>query len=659
MAFVIADRVKETTSTTGTGTLTLSGAVNGFQSFSAIGDGNTTYYSLVHQDGAENEWEVGIGTYTASGTTLARTTILSSSNSGSAVSLSSGVKDVFVTYPSSKAVYVSASPAFVDVSASTLKTTGTVGVGTTSISTNFQSEIKGTAGSTAMPASSGSTQAASAVLRLQSGGGFTGAMDLGSSGTSGGYIQYVNNSNLATNYPLLLNPNGGYVTINSTASTTNALYVDGNIGSVGSLTVDNGSTAVISTFISDTSDAAVIRITNEEGTDHQWDLAVAGSAHAAGEDSFYIRDQTASANRLVIDGSGKTHLNGNVSVTGTLDVLGAVTLNNNLDMQDSDKIVLGTGNDLEIFHDGDHSNIIHQGSGSMHLKSVSNLFLDVAALYVRSYDAGETMMAMADDAAVSLYYDNAVKLATDSAGVDITGTLDLSSHLDMPDSAEIKLGTGDDLVLKHDGTNSSIKNTTGDLYIEDSGGNIYIQAKSGEQSITAFGDGAVHLYHDNNEKIKTTSSGVEVTGDLTASAAVTGADASMRAELLSNSIGDSNVPTTFTNINADYYKWVLPAAGTYILLASWRVRFWDVTGYIKSRLYNTTDSAAVSNSERMNWEQGGDTLQTNVQITNTWLLTVDSADTIHHQALSTNDSTASSIQSDVNGYNSHIWFRIS
>jgi hypothetical protein len=97
MGLVLADRVKETTTTTGTGTVTLLGASTGFQSFSAIGNGNTTYYTIAGQTGSE--WEVGIGTYTSSGTTLARTTVLASSNSGSLVSFSAGTKDVFVTQP--------------------------------------------------------------------------------------------------------------------------------------------------------------------------------------------------------------------------------------------------------------------------------------------------------------------------------------------------------------------------------------------------------------------------------------------------------------------------------------------------------------------------------------------------------------------------------
>lgn len=106
MALVLADRVRETSTTTGTGTVTLGGAVIGFQTFAAIGDGNVTYYTIAGQ--GTSEWEVGIGTYTSSGTTLSRDTILSSSNSGLAVNFSAGLKDVFVVYPSERAVYYNA-----------------------------------------------------------------------------------------------------------------------------------------------------------------------------------------------------------------------------------------------------------------------------------------------------------------------------------------------------------------------------------------------------------------------------------------------------------------------------------------------------------------------------------------------------------------------
>ena len=107
MALVLADRVQETSTSTGTGSFTLAGAVTGYQSFAVIGNGNTTYYTIADQGGAN--WEVGIGTYSTTGPTLARTTVLSSSNSGSLVPFTAGTKTVFVTYPSSQSVYEDAS----------------------------------------------------------------------------------------------------------------------------------------------------------------------------------------------------------------------------------------------------------------------------------------------------------------------------------------------------------------------------------------------------------------------------------------------------------------------------------------------------------------------------------------------------------------------
>jgi hypothetical protein len=102
MALALADRIKETTTVTSTGPATLLGASVGYQSFSVVGNGNTCYYCIADQGGAN--WEVGIGTYTSAGTTLARTTVLKSSNAGALVSFPAGTKDVFVTYPSDTSV---------------------------------------------------------------------------------------------------------------------------------------------------------------------------------------------------------------------------------------------------------------------------------------------------------------------------------------------------------------------------------------------------------------------------------------------------------------------------------------------------------------------------------------------------------------------------
>jgi hypothetical protein len=102
MALVVKDRVRENSTTSGTGTITLTGAVTGFQTFSsAIGNTNTTYYTIT-ESGTSN-WEVGLGTVGAG--TLARTTVLASSNSGSLVNFGSAAKDVFCTYPAEESVY--------------------------------------------------------------------------------------------------------------------------------------------------------------------------------------------------------------------------------------------------------------------------------------------------------------------------------------------------------------------------------------------------------------------------------------------------------------------------------------------------------------------------------------------------------------------------
>jgi len=106
MALVIKDRVKETTTTTGTGTYTLAGAVSGFETFTAnLSNADTTYYVCTDN----TDFEVGLGTFTSSGTTLARTTILASSNSNNEVNWSSGTRTIFMTYPADKAVFKDAS----------------------------------------------------------------------------------------------------------------------------------------------------------------------------------------------------------------------------------------------------------------------------------------------------------------------------------------------------------------------------------------------------------------------------------------------------------------------------------------------------------------------------------------------------------------------
>lgn len=114
MALVLADRVRETTTTTGTGSVTLGGAYTGFQTFLAgIGNANSTYYTIANV--TTGEYEVGIGTYTTASNLLSRTTVLTSSNSNALVNFAAGSKDVFVTQPAGRAVYIDSAGTTVDV----------------------------------------------------------------------------------------------------------------------------------------------------------------------------------------------------------------------------------------------------------------------------------------------------------------------------------------------------------------------------------------------------------------------------------------------------------------------------------------------------------------------------------------------------------------
>ena len=166
MALALKDRVKETTIVVGTGTATLLGSSIGFQPFSVVGNGNTTYYCISDQFGSN--WEVGIGTYTTSGNTLARTTVLASSNAGALVVFTAGIKDVFVTYPAEKGVWLDASG-------------NAIGLGTpasgvvTNLTGTASININGTVGATTATTGAFTTLAYTGTLT-----GSTGVLNIGS-----------------------------------------------------------------------------------------------------------------------------------------------------------------------------------------------------------------------------------------------------------------------------------------------------------------------------------------------------------------------------------------------------------------------------------------------------------------------------------------------
>lgn len=167
---------------------------------------------------------------------------------------------------------------------------------------------------------------------------------------------------------------------------------------------------------------------------------------------------------------------------------------NGLDMDDNHKILLGLGDDLQIYHNG--HNIINGAVGQ-------NLEIQTNAFRVRNQADSESMIVADADGSVELYYDNTKRLETKSDGARFTG------HLYANDNEKIRLGTGHDLEIYHSGSHSFIKNTTGTLQLENAG-NITI-TKGGTENMARFlVDGAVELYHDNSKKLETTTNGAKI-----------------------------------------------------------------------------------------------------------------------------------------------------
>ena len=194
MALVINDRVKETTTTTGTGAVSLGGAVTGFETFAAgVGNSNTTYYCIAHQD--QSEFEVGLGTLDGDSSDLTRTTVISSSNSDNAVNFSAGTKDVFCTLPASKLIFEDGSNNVAFGGAVTgvtnLTASGEIDAATLDISGN--ADIDGTLEADAITLNG--TALSSTFASLSGDNTFTGDISVGDDLTVlGGVIEFKSNS---------------------------------------------------------------------------------------------------------------------------------------------------------------------------------------------------------------------------------------------------------------------------------------------------------------------------------------------------------------------------------------------------------------------------------------------------------------------------------
>ena len=197
---------------------------------------------------------------------------------------------------------------------------------------------------------------------------------------------------------------------------------------------------------------------------------------------------------------GATH-DGDVTFTGASYNVTWDKSANNIKWDDGAEAKFGTGGDLRIYHDGSNSYLQHEGTG--------NLII---------YGTGETLATFADDGAVTLYHNNTTRLATTSSGVSISGVLSNTTTsgqaISLGDNAQLHLGTGDDLKLYHDGSDSYIADAgTGKLRLLTDSFRLS-NADDSENMIAAESDGSVSLFFNNSTKLATTSVGVNVTGNV-------------------------------------------------------------------------------------------------------------------------------------------------
>ena len=225
------------------------------------------------------------------------------------------------------------------------------------------------------------------------------------------------------------------------------------------------------------------------------------------------------------------------------------TLTGNVIHNDNVKAIFGTNSDLQIFHDGS-SRIDHDGAGSLVIRTLGSgediQLLSADDILLRP-QGGNDGIKIIGAGAVELYYDNVIKFKTRGDGVNIYG------HALFGDNNQAIFGAGNDLKIYHDGSNSYVdaSSGTGDLYIK-SADDIYLIANGSDSGIDIHGQGAVELFHNNSKKLETTSTGVTVTGALTATGNITAfSDETLKTDIntINNALG------TVGKLRGVSYKW--------------------------------------------------------------------------------------------------------
>ncbi len=226
---------------------------------------------------------------------------------------------------------------------------------------------------------------------------------------------------------------------------------------------------------------------------------------------------TASATTVATSESIKAYVDAQVATADSLaEVLanGNTTGGSNILFGDNDKAIFGAGSDLSIYHDVSNSYIKDNGTGNLNIQS------NGVGVVIAHTDGTDLAVFNSGNGTANLYHSGSLKIATTSSGIDVTGTvvsdgLTVDGNINLGDNDSIYLGDSNDLRIYHDSGSSLIRNTTGSLYIQDDDGHVYIRPKSGQDGLIAIADGAVTLHHSGNAKLATTSTGIDVTGNVT------------------------------------------------------------------------------------------------------------------------------------------------
>lgn len=455
MALVVKDRVKETTSTTGTGTLTLGGAVTGFQTFtSVLSNSDTTYYAIF--ESSTGQFEVGLGTFTSSGTTLARTTVLESSNSGNAINLTAGAADVFITQPAEKAVYLDASGHIAaadgrnvtNVAASTATTAGTV-------TTAAQPNITSVGTLTGLDINGDLNAVDNIVLAtaMYHEGDTDTFLSFGSGGDS---------INLVTGSSTRLTATNSGVTIND-------ITINGStISDAGTFTIDVGGEIELD------ASSGTVRFENS-GTRY-------GSVYQSSS-NFVLQSDTSDGDILFLGNDGGSYIN---ALTLDMSDAGTATFNHDVKVNDNGNFFAGTSGDLAIYHDGSNSYIVEQGTGNLNITSNSDLTLDVSGDIILDTDGGEvwlkdggTNFGRFFQSSGNLYInhpnqDQDIIIQGNDGGANVNAlTFDMSDAGTATFNHDIKLGpSGGDVFIYYNGA-KWLSTPSNALYLSlgDSGGN--------------------------------------------------------------------------------------------------------------------------------------------------------------------------------------------